>query len=407
MKLYNFFIPLFFLIAAPYISTAEFTISSYNCGGLPDHYDYLRSAAMQKLMQKRHIAEPKEMALNDKIQQLALKIKFAEGLDQRIAIWELKRYEPKFDVLIGGIKFSSIKSDSAPTNEEPAVPPDSSEVSYNDKVNWTKLAENMISDYKTRPVSISDSDVELMLKDHIANLTKIYDNDAINVTSKAVLRKVRDIMAERIFANELKYDIICLQEADYLKKKRFPEDYDVLFAETAHSKNGIAWNKNYFELEENLGDVMGRAFVVKLKVKEKRDNEDQRTVLIASAHLTGCNPFWVHDNDSEKGDNELSAIVELLNNTDADIKIIGMDSNVTSLHPRMEIIKKADYRLDYENFIDATCTNPYHVLNTRIDWIAVKGDATITNIPVLNVGLNSIQTNMSDHKPIAAKVRYN
>jgi len=31
-------------------------------------------------------------------------------------------------------------------------------------------------------------------------------------------------------------------------------------------------------------------------------------------------------------------------------------------------------------------------------------NASIMNIPVLNVGLNSIQNNFSDHKPIAAKI---
>lgn len=77
------------------------------------------------------------------------------------------------------------------------------------------------------------------------------------------------------------------------------------------------------------------------------------------------------------------------------------------MHPRLNIINDAQYRLDHENYLEATCTNPYHVLNTRIDWIVINGEASITNIPVLNVSLNSIQTNMSDHKPIAAKVKYN
>jgi hypothetical protein len=66
--------------------------------------------------------------------------------------------------------------------------------------------------------------------------------------------------------------------------------------------------------------------------------------------------------------------------------------------------------LDARNFLEPTCSNPYLVLNTRIDWIAVKGNRTalpsITNIPVSSVGLNSIETNISDHKPIAAKISY-
>jgi hypothetical protein len=35
-----------------------------------------------------------------------------------------------------------------------------------------------------------------------------------------------------------------------------------------------------------------------------------------------------------------------------------------------------------------------------------KEEAAITNIPVLSVGLNNHQTNISDHKPVAAKIQY-
>jgi len=79
------------------------------------------------------------------------------------------------------------------------------------------------------------------------------------------------------------------------------------------------------------------------------------------------------------------------------------------LNPRLSLLRDADYTLDYENALDATCTNPWQVLNTRIDWIAIKSfsdDALISNIPVLGVGLNSLQTNISDHKPIAAQITW-
>lgn len=382
MTLNNLFILLFFILGSPFISTAEFTISSYNCGGLSDHYDYLRGASMQKLMQERHIAEPEKMSLNEKIQQLALTILFSEGSEKEAAQqeWKQKEYKLKFDELTG-----------RSNNNNP-------------NASWNKLIEKTITDYKTRPIAIADNEFELMLRNHIADLTKIKreNTESINVTSNELLQEVRDTMAKRIFAHELKYDIICLQEGDYLKPELFPEYYDSLFSNTDHSKNGIAWNKNRFELKEDLGDILGRAFAVKLL-----DNETNKTVLVASAHLSGCNPFWVNENDSERGDNEIKALLARFETTQADIKLIGMDSNVTSLHPRLNLIKDAQYRLDYENYLEATCTNPYHVLNTRIDWIAVKGDASIANIPVLNVALNSIQTNMSDHKPIAAKIKYN
>jgi len=83
-----------------------------------------------------------------------------------------------------------------------------------------------------------------------------------------------------------------------------------------------------------------------------------------------------------------------------------MDSNVTSFHPRLDILKENGCMLDYENFLEPTCASPRLVLNTRIDWIAVQAntETSITNIPLLSIGLNDMHTNMSDHKPIAAKI---
>jgi hypothetical protein len=137
-------------------------------------------------------------------------------------------------------------------------------------------------------------------------------------------------------------------------------------------------------------------------------------VLAASGHLTGCNPYRIDTHpetglsDAVKGDNELRGIIEYLNENEADLMVIGMDSNVTPLHPRLNILKEADYQIDSDNYIEPTCSNPHLGLDTRIDWIAIKSDNTdtisISNIPVLHVGLNSLQTNISDHKPIAAKI---
>ena len=73
----NKLIILFIIHSCSILYASEFTISSYNCGGLSDHYDYLRAASMQKIMQERHIAEPENMELIDKIQKLALKILFS------------------------------------------------------------------------------------------------------------------------------------------------------------------------------------------------------------------------------------------------------------------------------------------------------------------------------------------
>lgn len=288
------------------LSATEFTISTYNCGGLSEHYDYLRAACMQKLMQERYNTEPETMALNEEIQKLALKIRFSNDPQEKQCAqreWDRKNYAQLFKHL------SASPSDLNSPNTI-----------------WNQKVEDTISSYRVRPVEISDEEVTHMLYNHCSDLTRKEGSGLARLTD------VRATMAQRIFAHHLKYDIICLQEADYLHSSMFPENYETLFSDTSHSKNGVAWNSERFELVESLGNLMGRAFVVHL-----RDKESGKTVLVASGHITGCDPYCVHKNekgilDSAKGDEELQAIVDLFKCHDADLKLIGMDSNVTALH---------------------------------------------------------------------------
>lgn len=368
------------------LSSTDFTISSYNCGGLSDHYDYLRASSMQKLIQQRYVEEPENMSINEKIQKLALKILFAPESEDKLAAqqqWDQRGYQRIFEHLTAA---------PTETNSPNTV--------------WNQKVDEIITSYKIRPVVIHDEEVNLMLNEHLRDIHKGIDADI-----PELLKEVRATMASRIFAHHLKYDIICLQEADYLDSSIFPQDYEVLFAQTSQSKNGIAWNKRRFELVKTLGNILGRAFAVQL-----RDKKSDKVILVASGHITGCNPYRIQRDpqtgvsDSAKGDTEIQSMIELFDNQNADLMIVGMDSNVTSLHPRLNILKNSGYQIDYENYIEPTCTNPYQVLNTRIDWIALKPgntmSASITNIPVLSIGLNNLQTNISDHKPIAAKITY-
>lgn len=372
-----------FVLILSVVSATEFTICSYNCGGLTEHYDYLRAVTMQKLMQERYTAEPENMSLNEKIQVLALKILFETDPVKQVKAqqeWDQNGYQQKLESL------TAAPSDANSLNRP-----------------WNKKAEEMITSYKVRPVAISDTDVIQILDEHLNDLTN-------NKDSVPSLLNVRSTMAKRIFAHHLKFDIICLQETTYIDSSQFPENYEVQFSNSSHSQNGVAWNKDRFELIESIGNIMDKAYVVKLMEKETG-----KKILVASGHISGCNPYQavIDPNtgvpDSAKGDTELKTVIQLFNN-DIDLMIIGMDSNVTSLHPRLNILKDAGFQLDFENFLEPTCTNPYQVLNTRIDWIAFKANssiqARIENIPVLSVNLNNLQTNVSDHKPIATKITY-
>lgn len=360
-----------------FVGASDFTVSSYNCGGLSDHYDYIRAAAMQKLVQTRYQSEPEAMARLEKIQAVALKVLFGKDQETR------QQAQSEWDKSLTFFDYIT----------RPPVDQESPNTS------WNKMSEAMLTTYHVRPIRITDSEVSEMLTHHLQDINRLDGSSGY----EELLDTGRYIMGKRIFQHHLKYDIVCLQEADYLDEGMFPENYEVLFSDTDHSVNGVAWNKEKFDLIEIPGDVKGRGFVVKL-----REKQSGKGVLVATGHLTGCNPFRMETKDSVKGDNELKAILELLDSHEADIKLIGMDSNVTAMHPRMHILKDKGYILDSENYLEPTCTNPYQVLNTRIDWIALKSTQAIEvcNIPVMGVGLNSIQTNISDHKPIAAKVEF-
>lgn len=368
----------YFSLAAS-LFAGEIKIASYNCGGLPEHYDYLRAAVMQKVMREREAAEPLEMSLNEKIQQIAAQILFAKGDARASALqeWEAEGYASIVEHLM--------QSPTDPTS--PHSP-------------WFAQTNAAISSYKTRPVTIFDEEVAENLQAYLNHFSTEIESFQEQLT------RVRQLMAAKTLAEDLPYDILCLQESNYLDSSLFPESFSLQFGQGDHLKTGIAWNKNRFELIEQQDLLNGKAFIVHLL-----DKESGQTFWVASAHLTGSNPYRVEIDpqtglpDSTKGDAELQALLAFLDEQEGEAKIIGMDANVTALHPRLKLLRQADYQVDGENAWEATCTNPHFVMHTRIDWITVKAkQAAITNLPVSNIELNSPETNISDHKPIAAQI---
>lgn len=320
-------------------------------------------------MQERYNVEPELMSRFEKVQKLAAKVFFAKNAkDAQQKLWQ----------------------DNQPFWERITQSPLLAE---SPNRLWFEKSSDMLSSYQARPIVVRDVEINLMLSEHLDLDVRI------------------ESMAKNIFKHQLKYDIICLQEANFLTNESLPATYQVMLADTSHSINGVAWKKERFELIGTIGNIMDKAFAVHLQ-----DKQSGKTVLIASGHISGCNPFCSQKDpvtgiaDSAKGDRELAHLIQLFDMTTADIKVIGMDSNVAATHPRLLLLKDAGYCVDAENFLEPTCTSPYQLLNTRIDWIALKSTAdlktSITNIGVLGVGLNSLETNVSDHKPIAAKIQY-
>ncbi|MCH9621556.1 MAG: hypothetical protein S4CHLAM20_09780 [Chlamydiia bacterium] len=365
------------------------TIASYNCGGLSDHYDYLRAVAMGIVTKERFAKNPEIFAQFDKIQNTALKIIFSnDEKDAAVEEWVRNKYTP----LLMNITSNPLSNES---------------------INhlWNEKANRIITPYNIRPIVIKDSHVYELLQSHMKNLIKsnLIDEEAPRTPKQTLnlLTKAREAMAKRIFREHLKYDIIALQEADYLTTESLPDKYDTLYSNSKHSLNGVAWDKTRFSLVKDTVQDLSGAFIVNLF-----DNQTKKTISVASAHLTGCNPFLEEFNsetnisDAAKGNEQLHMTIKALNNTFADIKIIAMDSNVCATHPRLNILKENDFYLDYNSHLEATCTSPWQILNTRIDWIAIKSEnqETIQNLPIKSIELNSHSSNMSDHKPIASQI---
>lgn len=329
------------------LSSAEFSIASYNCGGLPDHYDYIRTFGTQNLSQKRAQKEPEQVTRFQHLASQALADPESLSSDDR-------------DFL------NSFLSDTS----------------------WYEESTRLMTTYRERPVVIHDSKISTLFLDTIADLTR-------GEPCQDPIDSARRNLAKRIFSHHVTQEIICLQEANYLDASLFPSKYAVHIS----SAIGMAWDTTRFELIEIVPTTNKRALIVKLQ-----DIASAKTVLVASAHLSGCDPFYGGE-DSAQGDTQLKTVLEALSSAEADEKLIAMDSNVTAMHPRLAVLKEAGYRLDTKNFLEPTCTHPTTLVDTRIDWIAIQSKVSeIVNIPIQGVGLNSPQTNISDHKPIAAKI---
>lgn len=341
---------------------------------------------MEGLMQERYNAEPEWMAKNEKMQQLAAQMFLAHTEEAKKAArqtWEQGQWESTFNVLV------------APPTEEKSL----------NRV-WNAKSAAVLSFYKVRPIVIGEERFKKQLNTHVKDLM-----GKPSETIHDQLPEVYAIMARRIFENHLDYDILCLQEADFLNPSFFPSRYEAVFSEHLYSRNAIAWNKEIFEHVADIGSIMDRALLVQLRHKPSG-----KELIVVSGHFTGCHPYKVEldpktgGQDSARGDQELTEVLKVLNTRSADLKILAADTNVTAFHPRLRLLYDAGYRADYQNFLEPTCCSPYLILNTRIDWIffksAGKDESVITNIPVLNVSLNNLQNNISDHKPVASRIRF-
>ncbi len=436
----------------------DFTVSSYNIGGRlgsgNNHYDYWAAASIGKVVGERYLRESRNMGFLENVQKIALKILFSldpkELLDAN-HLWLSNDCQDRLGHFIG----SRNKLNQAASRAYRAI----------------------IGAYKgsNEPIIITDRDLERKVEEHLQR-----EHSRMSLMAPPMdLHEICKSMVRTIFRNSLRQDIICIQEATWIDHEIFSlSNYSSIFTNpsdlegpsTQVSKIGIAWNADRFEFVKTIESVTKRALAIQL-----RDKSNGKVISVASAHISGCNPFHpceiktkprklralevlghldseiqaamtlassvlppiasdekvfkevvegegslgsedavakveVKKYDSMKGDQEVEDLLSKLQIEESDLLVIGLDSNVTSLHPRLEIFKRFGYQLDCINHIYSTCTNPVHVLDTRIDWILCKSSdgssLGIQNIPIPGVELNDLTTNVSDHKPIASMISY-
>ncbi len=335
---------LLILIFLPLTAT-ELTIASYNCGALPNHYDYLRAVCMGSLVEERNKVEPQIFKEANRIEELVLKNLLSKE---------------------EGYQFLESLLETAPF--------------------WQTQSLELITPYNKRPIKM-DPLIQERLEAHLGA-----------PWSDESVEKTRKEMARHIFAEELSADILCLQEANLIDSSLLPIDYQLV----SDGAIALAFSKSRFQLVEVVNRVAKRSLTLLLE-----DQSNGNRVIASSLHLTGCNPYREGE-DSTKGDWELTETLAAMEEIGADLYLIGMDSNVTSLHPRLVIPFQFGYQLDTED-VTPTCTNPHSLLHTRIDWIMVKAPhnpCKIIGIEMKSIGLNEMYSNISDHKPIYSKIKY-
>lgn len=363
-------------------------VISYNCDCLSNNYAYLRSIVLGELIKKRkeinNVNEnTNDMIINEEIQKLALKAKFDK--DQQ----SLSSYEQYLK------------------NNEKLIEQLSSE---DGSIEWINELNKSMTLFKDRKVNVDILDNSI--KQKFKNETKINEKNKANIVSNDVM-KFRKINFKELFCKKLcPYDIMCLQEADYIEPSMFPKNYNGVFSKASVDKKAIVWDKNRYLCIE----VTDELIINKKNEKENVyfavqliDKYFHIRLLVISGHFAGCNPYQpIYTDgkmDSNRGDINCQQTIKFANDKSSkysiDITIIGMDTNVTAMHPRMDIIANEDYKIDTTNW-EATSTNPVQIVDTRIDHIAMKSKYStmkIKNIPINSVLLNDA-FNPSDHKPI-------
>lgn len=371
------------------------TVASFNMGGIPipttyhpdsptaTSYDYIESLTSNELMRERYAAEPKQLELILKIQEVALQRCFGEGDTQRRAerTWEAEDYQSKLEELMD------------PVNNKPWYEKNGQKLPLFWDVQKAVHSDTPID------ITITDDNVRRQLSEFLdiadSQITPGSEFDEI------ILNKRKEI-AKRIFSDELSdADIITLLEYnDFAAESPLSlDEYDVQFKSERFVTTGIAWKKERFEFVREIGrDELVRSYSVLL-----RDRLTNKTIAVGALHPVGCNPF-LSNAGSKTGDETLKTALKVMETAQADLMIVGTDANVTPTHPRLGLFAEAGYKVD-PSFFYPTATNPVDFVDTKIDYIAVKG-GEIQNLPVLSVGLNSMRTNISDHKPLKAKIRY-
>ncbi len=229
------------------------------------------------------------------------------------------------------------------------------------------------------------------------------------------LQQNRQQLLKRMFADFANSgsDLICLQEAYTITPADLPPGYAMAQDTTpgfdkrqpiGQGDTTVIYNTQRFKyVTHNAGH--------KFTVVKLLDKTTKKTVSVASAHLKGCNPFTPTqvlnrrtnqmEMDDIQGNKQLEEIQDTFASFQSNVNIIGMDANVTPLHPRIQGLIGNKFFFDAKKHFNPTCfVDPIYFIPTRLDYIAANctnGSCKITNEATTFTGKNP-----SDHTPITS-----
>ena len=271
---------------------------------------------------------------------------------------------------------------------------------------------------------------ETPLIDVYTDTEAFYDMDFTKEEDQEKLRNMKKALTQTIFERLIPVtQLFLLQETQLSVRKYLPESYTVVDLTAGGPRDigmaCIAFSNEHFKMVKQFPPILEKEIPIERATTKSvslvlEHKSSGASLLVTSAHLTGCYDIHRHNDDAKDGTKELQL---LLNNIDAAAKIygcdgaiFGLDANVAPDHPRLSLLDKHSYTYFPKELVTnystySQRTGDGEALRT-LDYIGYRsfdsGEYVVSGkdlpdniLNAVHVELGNPSVNPSDHKPIA------